>query len=200
MRRSPSGSSLPFSLLGLWALGTLALTAVSWAAPADPAPPPPVGDEAARDEAAGDRTVADEAARDEAAVLAAVQAFLDALNTKDGPRLAATLMPRAVFHSAAENPRTGPIVERTAEEFVALVAQSPNELHERMWDAEVRVRGRIATVWTPYDFWIDGAFSHCGIDAFNLVETAEGWRISSAVYTTEQEDCEPSPLGPLDGR
>lgn len=129
---------------------------------------------------------------DEAAVVAAVEAFLDALNAKDGLRLAATLAPGAVFHSAAENPRTGPITVRTAEEFVDFVAQSPNELHERIRDPEVRIRGRIATLWAPYEFWVDGAFSHCGIDAFNLVETEEGWRISSAVYTTEREGCDPS--------
>jgi ketosteroid isomerase-like protein len=169
--------ALGFVALGFVALGSIALGTVSWATPPLHSSEP--------------------TGADEAAVVAAVEAFLDALNAKDGPRLAATLAPGAVFHSAAENPRTGPIVVRTGEEFVALVVRSPNELHERKWDPEVRIQGRIATVWAPYDFWIDGTFSHCGIDAFNLVQTEDGWRISSAVYTTEREGCEPSPLGPL---
>ena len=48
----------------------------------------------------------------------------------------------------------------------------------------------------PYDFWIDGKYSHCGIDAFDLVKTSEGWKISGGVFTT-QATCAPSPLGPL---
>ena len=69
-------------------------------------------------------------------------------------------------------------------------------VRERMWNPEVRIRGAIATIWTPYDFWTDGKFSHCGIDAFDLVKTDEGWKISGGGYTIEAQ-CDPSPLGPL---
>jgi hypothetical protein len=67
---------------------------------------------------------------------------------------------------------------------------------ERIWNPEVRVHGLIATVWAPYDFWTDGKFSHCGIDAFDLIKTADGWKISGGTFTMESA-CEPSPLGPL---
>jgi hypothetical protein len=67
---------------------------------------------------------------------------------------------------------------------------------ERMWDPEVRIQGAIAAVWTRYDFHRDGKFSHCGTDAFNLVKTAEGWKIASAMWTVERTGCVPSPLGP----
>jgi hypothetical protein len=65
-----------------------------------------------------------------------------------------------------------------------------------MWNPEVRVRGDIATIWTPDDFWIDGEFSHCGTDSFHLIRSPEGWRITSGLYTVERK-CEPSSLGPL---
>ena len=58
------------------------------------------------------------------------------------------------------------------------------------------VHGLIATVWAPYDFWIDGKLSHCGIDAFDLIKTEDGWKIAGGVYTVES-NCAPSPLGPL---
>jgi len=51
-------------------------------------------------------------------------------------------------------------------------------------------------VWAPYDFWRDGKFSHCGVDAFDLIKTDEGWKIAGGGYTLESK-CEPSPLGPL---
>jgi len=66
---------------------------------------------------------------------------------------------------------------------------------ERIWNPEVRVHGSIATVWAPYDFWVDGKFSHCGVDAFDLIKTPDGWKIAGGVFTMEAK-CEPSPLGP----
>jgi hypothetical protein len=59
-----------------------------------------------------------------------------------------------------------------------------------------RVSGGIARVWAPYDFWRGATFSHRGVDAFDLVMTESGWKISGATYTVEPRDCQPSPLGP----
>jgi hypothetical protein len=60
---------------------------------------------------------------------------------------------------------------------------------ERMFDPVVHVNGPIAVVWTPYDFHVNGNFSHCGIDVFNLVRVGDTWRISSVAYTVQREDC-----------
>ena len=59
-------------------------------------------------------------------------------------------------------------------------------MRERIWNPEVRVNGLIATVWAPYDFWIDGKFSHCGVDQFDLIKTEEGWKIAGGVYTRRE--------------
>jgi hypothetical protein len=55
----------------------------------------------------------------------------------------------------------------------------------------------MAAVWTPYDLYVDGEFSHCGIDNFNLLKTDEGWKITGIVFSMEPENCSESPLGPL---
>ena len=79
---------------------------------------------------------------------------------------------------------------------VAGLSKGKGVLLERIWDPEVKIRGPIANVWTPYDFWIDGKFSHCGIDSFDLIKVDGQWKISGIMYTVES-DCKPSPLGPL---
>jgi hypothetical protein len=83
-----------------------------------------------------------------------------------------------------------------AEGFLARISAPGDELHERMWDPEVRIEGPIATVWTPYDFHIGEDFSHCGIDAFQLTQSEGRWQIVSIIYTVQTEGCEASPLGP----
>ena len=130
------------------------------------------------------------------AVLKTVQAFFDTMAAKDVEGTRRMLMPRGAFHAMPE--QDGKPVSRafTTEEYLKDLAGMKPAVRERMWNPEVRIRGAIATVWTPYDFWVDGKFSHCGIDAFDLVKTDEGWKMAGGVYTKEAK-CEPSPLGPL---
>lgn len=71
------------------------------------------------------------------------------------------------------------------------------DLHERGYDPSVHVAGHLATVWLPYDFYIDGEWSHCGVDAFTFLRTADGWRIASLAWTVQQPpECAPHPDGP----
>jgi hypothetical protein len=130
------------------------------------------------------------------AVLAAVQRFFDTMASRDVAGASAVLLPEGRFVSVRVV--DGKIVTRgfTNREYLDRLAGRKEEVLERLWDPEVRVRGRIATLWAPYDFWKDGAFSHCGVDAFDLVEAEEGWKIAGGVYTVETEGCAPSPLGP----
>jgi len=48
-------------------------------------------------------------------------------------------------------------------------------------------------VWAAYDFHLDGAFSHCGIDNFSLVKIGEEWKVVSLTYTVEMEGCAKRP-------
>ena len=50
--------------------------------------------------------------------------------------------------------------------------------------------GTLATVWADYDFHFGKTFSHCGVDAVQLLKTAEGWKIVSIADTFVREGCE----------
>ena len=113
---------------------------------------------------------------DEQEVLAVVQRLFDAMRTKD------TAAMRQVFDSQAVlvGMRPGkdgapPHVQRiTAAEFAAFVARDtasgsgPSARSTR----EVRMSGTLATVWAEYDFHFGQTFSHCGVDAVQLLKTA----------------------------
>jgi putative lumazine-binding protein len=133
---------------------------------------------------------------DRQAALKAVQAFFDTMAAKDVEGARRQLMPRGAFHAMRERDGKPVIRAFTTEEYLTDLAGMKPAVRERMWSPEVRIHGAIAAVWTPYDFWIDGKFSHCGIDAFDLIKTDEGWKIAGGAYTVEAK-CDPSPLGPL---
>jgi hypothetical protein len=64
---------------------------------------------------------------------------------------------------------------------------------EPVWDPVVQVRDNLATVWIKYAFYLDGEFSHCGVDAFMMARTGDGWKIIALADTFQQEDCELPP-------
>ncbi|TDI37762.1 MAG: nuclear transport factor 2 family protein [Acidobacteria bacterium] len=133
---------------------------------------------------------------EEKAVLAAVQGFFDSMVTKDAEAAKKILIPEGRLFSVRVQDGKKIVRSSSNQDFIDGLAKSDATWLERMWDPEVRIRGDIATVWTPYDFHINGKFSHCGIDAFDLVKKDGAWMISGGTYTVERTGCTDSPLGP----
>lgn len=134
---------------------------------------------------------------DKTAVLATVQAFFDTMASRDVEGARRVLMPEGRFYSTRDQDGQIAVRASAVEDYLKTLAGRKPDNRERIWSPDVRVHGPIASVWTPYDFWADRKFSHCGIDIFDLVKTAEGWKISGLTYTVERTGCAPSPLGPL---
>ncbi len=60
---------------------------------------------------------------------------------------------------------------------------------EPIWDARVEVDGDFAQVWTPYAFYVGKNFSHCGVDAFQLIKQNGEWKIFYLADTRRKEGC-----------
>ena len=132
------------------------------------------------------------------AVLAALQAVFDALERADAELLREVLDPdiRMVFveTGADGTVRTG---TSTLEELVARIEGAEAPLIERMWSPVVQVKGRIANVWAPYDFYVGQRFSHCGIDVATLMKVDGAWRIVALSWSRAQPPaCALHPDGP----
>ena len=55
---------------------------------------------------------------------------------------------------------------------------------------DIKLHRGMAMAWVPYEFMVNGNFSHCGVDAFTLMKTNEQWKIVSIAYTVELDDCD----------
>lgn len=130
-------------------------------------------------------------------VLETAQQLFDAMAKRDTVVLRGLLHPTAQFFSTLETADSVIVRTVTRDQILAQVVNAPAPLLERMWNAEVRISGVLATIWTSYDFHSGGQWSHCGIDAFQLVKGTRGWQVLSIAYTVVRaaERCK-SPLGP----
>lgn len=132
--------------------------------------------------------------QDERDVIAVVQRIFDAMPKCDGATVLSLSMPEGRLHRLLVGGDAA-LRSMTLEEFAASITKCGRKMLERMWEPQVRVHKGIATLWAPYDFWLDGTFSHCGIDTFHLAKTPDGWKLAGGAYTVEREGCAPSPLG-----
>jgi hypothetical protein len=139
--------------------------------------------------------LAQPASTDEREVVAAVQKLFDAMATCDAAAARAVSLPEGRLYRLTPGSADAAPRSSTFEEFNAQLATCNRRMLERMWNPQVRIHKGIASLWAPYDFWLDGTFSHCGIDSFDLVKTSTGWTLTGGIYTVERNGCAPSPLG-----
>jgi hypothetical protein len=80
------------------------------------------------------------------------------------------------------------------EAFIAGLKPDGHEYMER-WTGEptILIRGPIAVIWGEYEFWIDGEFSHCGVDSADLVKVEGEWKVANFMWTVEKDDCPTAP-------
>ena len=136
---------------------------------------------------------------DRAVILETVQKFFDSIEFRDKQLLESILVPNSLNISARElDDGEAQFNVMSYDEVVTALTRPGRNAKERSWDETVLIQGNIAVVWTPYDFHVDGVFSHCGIDSFQLIKQDGQWLISNSSWTLETENCPASPLGPID--
>ena len=83
------------------------------------------------------------------------------------------------------------VKSETAEGFVKSIGSlKPGSADERITIGNVLIDGPLALVWTPYKFYFNGQFSHCGVNSFHLVRFKDGWRIQYLIDTRRRVNCE----------
>lgn len=83
------------------------------------------------------------------------------------------------------------IVDSMMDGFIKAIGNRPeaDKWEERLLDYNVQIDGNLAHVWTPYEFWLNDKFSHCGANAFTLAKTDEGWKIVHLIDSRRRDSC-----------
>ena len=95
---------------------------------------------------------------------------------------------RTAFADTEGNNR---LTEGTAQKLLDAIANRPadQKWDERLLDYKVEIDGNLAHVWTPYEFWFNGNFSHCGANAFTLAKMDDGWKIIHLIDSRRRASC-----------
>lgn len=128
---------------------------------------------------------------EEAEVQATIETLFEGMLEADGDKIAGTFQPDAIMQTIVKN-ADGEVMVRNGslEAFVNSIGSAePGRLNEKIGGYEIKVDGELASAWTPYEFYVGEEFSHCGVNSFQLMKTADGWKIFHIVDTRRKDNC-----------
>jgi hypothetical protein len=117
--------------------------------------------------------------------------FFEGMRRSDSTMIRRTLAPAVVFHSIGGKPGQTPTlqIENINGFLKAVGTPHANVYDERITFDKVLIDANLASVWTPYEFYVGDTFSHCGYNSFQLVKLADGWKIAHIIDTRRKEKC-----------
>ena len=135
------------------------------------------------------------ASQDVAGIQRVMEAFHHAVATHDGKGVSAlfldhgstwvtVLSDKAFAAARAKKVSTPKVHVGSYRDFAAFVSSTKSNLDPRHTDVRMTTDGAVASVYFHFDFVIDGKVENRGDETWQLVKTADGWRIVAITYSS----------------
>lgn len=120
-----------------------------------------------------------------------INKMFTAMKNADGEMLKSTFSDSIVFQSIGRNKEGVMIVRNESPAgFIDQISNAkPGSLDERITFETIKVDGPLAFAWTPYSFYFNNNFSHCGVNSFQLVRFNGVWKIQYIIDTRRKDNC-----------
>lgn len=129
---------------------------------------------------------------EEALVRQAVDDFFEGFHSQDSMQMKKLIHSDIVLRTIGETKEgTIQLVNEDIQVFFKTIVSIPDsvQFQERLLDYNIQLDGPMANVWTPYEFWLNGEFHHCGVNSFQLLKEADSWKIIYLIDTRRKLGC-----------
>jgi hypothetical protein len=126
--------------------------------------------------------------KDEDQIKAVILKTFNAMKSVDSVALKSCFTEKAVLHISQIRPEGNIVREVPIANFVKnVMTRKAGDMDERVlsW-GPILVDHEIATAWVPYEFYLNGKFTHKGVDAFILVKIGEEYKIQTLLYNMQK--------------
>jgi hypothetical protein len=116
--------------------------------------------------------------------------LFDGMRKGDTALIRSAFAPNAILQTVlTRNGKTTTITE-PIDSFIVQVGKPHTDVYdERITFDMIKVDGELASVWTPYKFYVSDKFSHCGVDSYQLVKWNGIWKIQYLIDTRRRQNC-----------
>ncbi|MHA7131604.1 nuclear transport factor 2 family protein [Algoriphagus namhaensis] len=124
-------------------------------------------------------------------IRAVIANLFDGMRSKNIELISGAFDPEALMQTTVVGTDGARVQSNSVQDFLARIGQTPAEtqLDERILEYVIQVDGPMAAAWTPYEFYVNDTFSHCGVNSFQLVKKPDGWKIVYIIDTRRKEGC-----------
>ena len=127
----------------------------------------------------------------EDSVKAVVNNLFKAMKTSDAVLLISVFADSVILQTIETRGGTTKVKTDAVAGFIESISKLPaGAADEQITFDVVKIDGALASVWTPYKFYYNGKFSHCGVNSFQLVRFNGEWKIQYLIDTRRRTDCE----------
>lgn len=122
-----------------------------------------------------------------------IEAFFKGFHKQDSLLIKQTTIEDVIAQTVGTK-KDGSTAIRTEDfgKFLKSIVSIPDSIHfqEKLLSFNIQVDGAMANAWTPYEFWYNDAFSHCGVNSFQLFKQNGEWKIIYLIDTRRRKGCE----------
>lgn len=129
---------------------------------------------------------------EEAAIKQTINRLFDGMRQSDTAMIRSAFAPQGILQTVVRNKEGKVFIQsEPLDSFVAFVSRPHKEVYdERISFDLVKIDGELASVWTPYKFYVGDRFSHCGVDSYQLVKLNNEWKIQYLIDTRKRQNCD----------
>ena len=123
-----------------------------------------------------------------------IKTFFEGFHKADTLLMKQTMADELIFQTAFKNKEQKDVLKTDdVSGFIKAIGSGrpvAEKWEERISSYTVKVDGNMANAWTEYEFWLDGTFSHCGVNSFQLFHDNGTWKIIYLIDTRRRASCE----------
>ena len=121
-----------------------------------------------------------------------IDTFFHGLHTGDTVLIKQVIHPEITMQTTFFNNEGFPVLRTSSSDrfLKSIGSKKPEDIwFEKLLDYKIHIDDNLASVWTPYEFYLNENFSHCGVNSFQLVKLNDGWVITYLIDTRRREAC-----------
>ena len=129
---------------------------------------------------------------EKAAVQKVVETFFEGFHKQDSVLMKSVLADEVVLQTTGRNKEGKTMFKNEKiEKLITSITSIPDSIsfEEKLTSWSIQVDRTMANAWVGYEFWLNGNFSHCGINSFQMVNFDGDWKIIYLIDTRGREGC-----------
>lgn len=125
-------------------------------------------------------------------IKASIETFFSGMRKNDTAQIRSVTDSSCFLYSVMQTKDGKTILDKEAfDGFLQQVIQLKGQsIDEQITSYSIQTDGALGVAWTPYRFYLNGQFYHCGVNVFTMIKRGDQWKIMGITDTRRRNGCD----------